>query len=152
MKATVRAVVCLCALLGGCSLGSGVEIDQPDIAIAQLPGTALAMQYRGTVTVPFLVEVTNNADEPIKIESLELWTIGDGPYTLQGPEVKFHTEIDPEETWTVQFSMPAFSEGGSLAPSHPVTIRGSAFFDSPSGRFRKVFTQQVRQPAQEGKE
>lgn len=142
----------LISIIGCAGSRSGEDLTKPEIALAQLPGTSLAMQYRGELSIPFAMEIHNRSDEMIKVESVELWTIGDGPYLLQGSEVRLGVEIGAGAREIVRFLMPAFSQGGGGAPTHPVTIRGSAFFDGPEGRFRTVFTRQVSQPSQTGQE
>ncbi|MBW3670409.1 MAG: hypothetical protein KY432_01915 [Acidobacteria bacterium] len=140
------------SIVGCAGSRAGEDVTKPEITLAQLPGTSLAMQYRGELSIPFAMEIRNRSDDMIKVESVELWTIGDGPYLLQGSEVRLGVEIAAGATAIVRFSMPGFSHGGGGAPTHPVTIRGSAFFDGPEGRFRTVFTRQVRQPSQTGRE
>lgn len=135
----------LLVVFAGCTTAS-VDLVEPEIRLVQLPGTTFTMRYEGRLSISYAVEVENLSSETIQLTSVQLKTVGDAPYELQKTSIPVRKEIRPGDTETVQFTADAYSYGGRFAPDLPVTIRGIARFDTPVGKFRKVFTQVVNQP------
>lgn len=150
MRISVPTAALLVVLLtAGCAGTSAVQRDdvpEPEIQIGQLPGSGFVIQYRGPLSIGYVVQIKNTLSEPIRLRSVRLRTVGATPYRLEGGTIPVRKEIQPGATERVEFSAPAFSYGGRFAPAQPLTIRGVAHFDSPSGQFQTVFTQQVFQP------
>lgn len=121
-----------------------------EVALAQLPGTALVQEYEGPFTIAYALQVRNPLEEEIEVVSVDLEALGASPYRLQSAQIPVSLKVRPGATEVVEFSMPAYSRGGEFSARAPVTIRGVVRFDSPSGKFRKVFTQRVSQPAAQG--
>ncbi|HVT43854.1 MAG TPA: hypothetical protein VMT00_05640 [Thermoanaerobaculia bacterium] len=131
---------------GGSRASQRATLLQPDIQIAQLPGSSFQMQYRGRLSIGYVMEVTNRSSEPIRLVQLQLQTVGGGPYVLQSQPIMINQPVPPDATVAMTFSVWAFSPGGRLASIEPATLRGIAHFDSPEGSFQKIFTQQIVQP------
>lgn len=129
----------------GCA-SSGVDLIQPELEIAQLGGTTFSMRYTGRITIRYALRIENLSGETIDLERVRLRVIGDGPYELQSGAIPVRKSVAPESVEMVEFSMWAYSYGGVMAPNEPVTLRGIAYFNSPEGKFRTVFTQIVVQP------
>lgn len=138
------------ALLGGLLLvgcaSSGVDLVQPELRIAQMGGTTFSMRYAGRLTIRYALQIKNLSGETIELQRVQLRVIGDGPYELQSRAIPARKSIAPESTEVVEFNVSAYSYGGVMAPNEPVTLRGIAYFDSPAGKFRSIFTQIVMQP------
>lgn len=123
---------------------------EPQITLAQLPGTAFVQEYQGPFTIGFAMEVTNPANEEIELKGVELEAMGASPYRLQSSLIPFDETIGPGEREVVEFSMSAYSRGGEFSAKAPVTIRGVVQFKRSAGTFQKVFTQRINQPASMG--
>jgi hypothetical protein len=145
----LRAALLLVVLTAGCagtSQAQREDVPQPEIRIGQLPGSGFVIQYRGPLSIGYVVQITNTLSEPIQLKSVRLRTVGTSPYRLDGNTIPVRKEIQPGATERVEISAPGFSFGGRLAASQPLTIRGVAHFDSPTGQFQTVFTEQIFQP------
>jgi hypothetical protein len=153
MRFRAVAAIGLLVVIAGCAGTRPAERAdgaEPEIRIGQLPGSGFVIQYRGPLSIGYVMEIANPTPETIHLKSVRLRTVGTSPYRLEGGTIPVRKEIAPGGTERVEFSAPAFSYGGQFAPTQSLTIRGVAFFDSPSGQFQTVFTQQVFQPDDTG--
>lgn len=149
MRISAITGILLVTFMGGCAGSRSAQtasLLEPEIAIAQLPGTSFVMEYRGPLSIGYAIEIRNQSSEPIELKSVQLQTLGSSPYRLQRAIVPVKATIPPNGADIVQFSASAYSYGGRFAPTEPVMIRGIAHFDSPQGQFQTVFTQRVLQP------
>ena len=71
---------------------------------------------------------SNPTNETFKLRRLNLQTIGPGAYSLRTGDSPMN-----------------FSAGGFMRASEPVTLRGLAYFDGPSGSFVKMFNEVIPQ-------
>ena len=144
------AVVAACLFALACSSGSNsnVKIIQPEVEFVQIVGPADLGYPVGQIEVQYGLRVANRSSEPITLRSVALQTVGaGGPYTLQRKTYYFDREVAPDQFADVTFWAIAFADGDPNASdaNAPVTIRGIAIFNTPSGAVRKVFQKVVGQ-------
>lgn len=138
-----RFVVLLSVLvLAGCA--TALKIPAPDIQFAQLVGPdELNWPAEGPIEMQFAMKVANRADEAITLRQIQIESTGDGgPYAVQREQYYFNREIAGGATEVIEFWADAYAfsgRGRQLDARAPVTIRGVAFFEAPSGNFRRTF-------------
>ena len=145
MKALAAAVIALTLL--GCT-GNKVKIIPPDLEIVQLSGPGDQNYPAGEIEVQYGVRIANRSSEPIVLKQIQLTGIGQGgPYRLKSETYFFNRSIKPDGFEDVAFWAKAVATGDafSIDAQAPVNVRGIAFFNSPSGSFRKVFTKTFNQ-------
>ena len=136
----------------GCSSASGTglpNMPEPDVLIAQTSAVASAARHEtGATPVQLLVQITNNAAQPITLKRVQAQSIGSGAYTItEGMSATsahpFDLLIPPTATRTVSFWVAAIANDTIIGANGPVTLRMITNFDSPAGKFRKIIVQQV---------
>jgi hypothetical protein len=154
-----RAAVSLTTLLlaaalstTGCQSSSGtglVDMPEPAVLIAQTSKVASAARHEtGASPVQLLVQITNNASRPITLKRVQAQSVGSGAYTItEGmSDISAHpfdVLIPPTATRTVSFWVAATANDTIVGANGPVTLRLTASFDSPAGKFRSITVQQV---------
>ncbi|MBW3670259.1 MAG: hypothetical protein KY432_01155 [Acidobacteria bacterium] len=101
----------------------------------------------GTVDVPFHLKLKNRSVEPVRLEQLNLRSVGQGVYEIEGRSRIFDDTIEPGEETTIKFwSRAIVHSGGST--KRPVTLRlvveyvigedayQDSFVDQINGRFK----------------
>jgi hypothetical protein len=153
-----RAAVSLIPLLAvasflpaGCSSsGTGLaNMPEPDLLIAQASSVAdTARHEMGGLAVQLLVQITNNATQPITLKRVETQSIGLGAYSVSERSAEanshpFDLLIPPSGTRTVSLWMSARANDTVNGLNGPVTLRMIANFDSAAGAFRSIVIRQV---------
>ena len=78
-------------------------------------------------------------------------SIGAGAYTLPNTSRPFSAEVAPNGAKAVDFWTSAIVESDTVYGSNgPVSIRLTAFFDSPKGSFTKTVVEQVHYSPTQG--
>lgn len=134
----IGALVILMTL--GCSSGGHAPPDliPPEFRVREISGQ---FRPRGTETVPITlqVDIFNHSSEDLVLKRLQLQSMGGGAYRF-GPASKiFNQKIPSQSVHTFELPIDASLESITIDPSTPVTIRGTAIFESPFGKFRRVF-------------
>lgn len=129
---------------------TAMKIPAPDIQFAQLVGPdELNWPAEGPIEMQFAMTVVNRADEPITLRQIQLESTGDGgPYALPRDQHVFNRQIAPGQTEVIELWADAYAfrgRGRQLDAHAPVTIRGLAFFEAPSGSFRRTFITNLSQ-------
>ena len=153
-----RVAVSLTTLLliaaAGCKSSSGTglaNIPEPDVVIAQTSSVASAARHvTGGTPVQLLVQITNNATQPITLRRVQAQSVGSGAYTITEnmSDVSAHpfdVLIPPTATRTVSFWVAAIANDTIIGANGPVTLRMITNFDSPAGKFRSIVVQQVHE-------
>lgn len=153
MRIVAAALLSLLVLLPvvGCTSSTASIPDQvpasliePAFKIRQVVGQAFAARHEsGPISVKFELDVLNRSSEPLTLERVQLESVGYGAYTLRRSSVPFEKVIQPRTIETVELWAPAYAESTISGSNGPVTVRAIAYFDSPVGRFQKIFVQQV---------
>ena len=146
MKAIAAAAACVALL--ACASGNNVKIIPPELTFVQLSGPAEQNYPQGNFEVQYGLRIANRSSEPITLRRIQLQPVGaGGPYLLQARAYEFQRKIEPEQFEDVTFWAKAVSTGDAFAndANAPVNVRATAYFDSPSGAFRRVFTAMLDQ-------
>ena len=139
----------LLASCGSSKSGSGLKIADPGIGIEQVVGPADLGYPYGPIEIKYNLAVQNNAGVPITLKRVDLRSdpgaSGSGAYTLRRDFYNFHQEIPPNSVGVVTFWVKAYAFGRNARDMEPVTVRGTAYFDTPNGPTQKVFIRELSQ-------
>ena len=128
---------------------SNPKIPDPGIGIEQVVGPADLGYPYGPIEVKYNVAVQNNAAVPITLTRIDLRSdagaSGSGSYTLRRDFYNFHQEIPPNSIGVVTFWAKAYAFGRNMRDTEPVTVRGVAYFSTPTGPTQKVFIRELSQ-------
>lgn len=113
--------------------------------MVQFGDYSFALQYSGPTSITFQVSITNKSSEMITIRQLQLASVGTGAYVLRRDPHFLNKDIPPGETLVATINVPAFAQGGNTGSREPVTVRGTAYFDSEYGLFQRVFLSNFQQ-------
>ena len=141
------AVAIACCVFLACASG-GAKIPPPQIELVQLSGPAQQNYAQGEFEVQYGVRIANRAPEPITLRHIQIASIGlGGPYRLRSATYYFQRTIQPEKYEDVTFWAKAIATGDAMSDDAmaPITVRATAFFEAPSGGFRRVFTKVLTQ-------
>lgn len=150
MRRTALAALSVFAL--ACSSSGGapsapeakeLQLDEPQITFVQLVGPADQQYPRGDIEVKFGIRVQNTSADAITLRRVELQSFGSGgPYRIVRNDYFFNEQIEPSQAGEVTFWAKAQAAGDPYAidARAPVSVRGSAYFDSEAGAFRTVFS------------
>ena len=123
------------------------KIPEPGIGIDQTVGPAQLGYPYGPIEVKYDLGIQNNASETITLIRIDLQTMNSqgGAYSLRRNFYNFKQAIPPNSIGVVSFWAKAFSWGRGLRENEPVSVRGVAYFESPSGTFQKLFIRELSQ-------
>jgi hypothetical protein len=132
----------------GCSSSSGTglaDIPEPDVLIAQTSNVASAARHEtGNTPIQLMVQITNNAKQPITLRRVQAQSVGQGAYTVTDTSSHpFNVLIPPTATRTVSFWIAAYANDTIIGANGPVTLRVMTNFESSAGQFRSIVVQQV---------
>ena len=144
---SVLLVLSACASMQSDS-GKGaaqVDVPKPDLQIQQLSSVpAAARNISGGLPIQYALAVLNHASGPITLKQVSVVSMGYGAYDVPSTTRPFHSIIQPDQTSIVDFWVPANIGTTSLVGANgPVTLRVTAYFDSPDGQFQHMVVQQV---------
>jgi len=130
-------------LVCGCASSSNRQqsalANSVDVEIGQLD-TMNNMDYiAGPVNIQYQFGITNHTGVPITLRRLQLRTVSPGAYSLRTPTSTITANVPPGQTKVVNLSAWGRSSGNELHAQEPVSLQGTAYFDSPHGSFVKVF-------------
>ena len=146
MKQHLLLVTVCCVFLACAS--SDAKIAPPEIDFVQLSGPADQNYTPGNIEVQYGIRIANRAAVPITLRNIQIRSVGaGGPYELRPATYYFERVVQPEKYEDVTFWAKAVASGdpNDIDATAPITIRATAIFDSPSGRFRQVFTKMLEQ-------
>lgn len=124
------------------------KLLQPDVDLVQLVGPADLGYPPGSFDVQYGVRVQNPSSEPITLRRIAVETVGGGgPYALRRDTYYFKEVVAGQNKKDLNFWAHAFALGnaGSADAQAFVTIRAIAYFDTPTGMFRKVVMKNFNQ-------
>ena len=143
------AVVAAVLLAAACaSSGPQANITAPDFDIEQTFGPGDVGYPDGPLDVRYQIHIVNNAAVPITLKRVNLHTVNPpgGAYTLTAPLVHpFNVEIPAKGEKTVDLWAHAQSYGVSMRDREPVTLKGTAYFETPQGIYNQVLNQEIQQ-------
>ena len=137
---------------GSSKLNSGPKIPEPGIGIEQVVGPADLGYPYGPIEIKYNFAVQNNAQVPITLTRVDIRSdvgaAGSGAYQLRRDFYNFHQEIPPNSVGVVTFWAKAYAFGRNNRDTEPVTVRGVASFNTPTGPTQKVFIRELSQFAE----
>jgi hypothetical protein len=149
MKRLPVLIVLLAPLFAACATSKHpkISIPEPGLGLEQVVGPAELGYPYGPIEVKYNFAVQNNAAEPITLIRLDIQSLnpGGGAYTLRRDFHNFHQTIPPNSIGVFPFWVRAMSWGRTLRENEPVTVRGIAYFEAPSGVFQKIFIRDLSQ-------
>jgi hypothetical protein len=128
---------------------STVQLLAPELSIEQIGRTTYSGRDArqrpnvGAAPVNLRVLIQNRSAEPITLTRLQLESVTQGAYTVNESNNPFNVAIAPEQIGEVAFWVPTVVEDTIAGAQGPVTLRVVAYFDSPTGQFRKIFIRTV---------
>jgi hypothetical protein len=146
----IPSLVAALALLAlSCASAGKMPADllPPEIEMVQFGDYSFSLQYTGPTSITFRVAITNRSSETITIRQLKLASVGTGAYVLRRDPHFLNKDILPGETLVTTINVPAYAQGGMTGSREPVTVRGTAYFDSDHGGFQRVFLSNFQQGA-----
>ena len=140
-----RAVSALAVgfLLAACASSSQSGGPNVTVQLAQVNAVSNVFYFRGPINLQYQVAITNPTSQPLTLTRLDLQTIGPGAYSLRANGTPMNLKVAPNATSTYTISVWGFSQGGYLASTTPVTIRGTAYFQGASGSFVRLFNENI---------
>ena len=143
------AALPLAVLVAACASGPMAKTATvtPEVDIAQLRNGTELFRVRGPVPLDFALHVKNPLSVPVTLKRVELRSTGPGGYRLNAEALALNRTIPAGGEETFQLSTWGRARGGTFSRLEPVTLVGTAFFDTPEGRVVKIFTEYVPQPA-----
>jgi hypothetical protein len=126
------------------------NIPEPDFEIRQMVGPAELNYPEGNFEVKYRLDIGNRADVSIKLTRIEIVTVfgQGGAYALDSARrvYTFNKTIDPHQVGLIEFWAKAIGYGaGGRRQNEPVTVRGTLYYETPSGYIRQVFVKQIGQ-------
>lgn len=138
------------ALLSACTssapdvpTAADLKLLEPEIRFVQLVGPADLQYPAGDIEVKYGLRIVNKSAEAFTLRRVRVEPVNlGGPYAVRRHSYFFDTAVPAEKTTDVTFWAKAVAEGDPYAMDAraPVAVRGVAFFDSPAGPFRIVFS------------
>lgn len=120
--------------------------EAPEVVLGQQFTGAETLFLRGPVPLTFSLTIRNPLDVPVTLRRVELRTQGQGGYTLRAEAPHLDKTIPAGGEETIQLHTWGRSSGGIVSRSSPVSLLGTAVFDSPRGDLARVFTAYLPQP------
>ena len=133
-------MVAACLMVLACS-SARPENTLVDVQLAELSGAEEQNWPFGTFDVQYGVRVTNRSQEPVTLHQVALEPASPGgPYILRRDRYTLNRTVAPGAPEEVTFWARARATGGrdSVEAHAPVSVRTIAFFEAPSGAFRKI--------------
>lgn len=98
--------------------------------------------FGGSVDVPFHLKLKNRSQEPVRLQKLNLRSVGKGVYEIEGRSRVFDETIEPGEETTLKFwSRAIVHSGGST--KRPVTLRLVVEYVTGENAYQDTFVDQI---------
>jgi hypothetical protein len=137
---SVLAVVFLAACASSQQSANAPPVE---VHLAQVATPSDVFYFGGPINIQYQLSINNPTNQPLTLKRLDLQTVGPGAYSLRTSATPMNLKVPPNATTTYTISVWGNARGGYLAASEPVTIHGTAYFDSPSGGFVRIFSENI---------
>lgn len=117
------------------------------MSIEQLHGPAQENYPEGNIEIEYEIGIGNRSDIPMTLKRIAIRSVNPagGAYSLVPRSYYFNKTIPPHGEDTVQFWAKGYFFGRGPRETEPVTVQGTAYFDTPSGYYDKVFVADITQ-------
>jgi hypothetical protein len=141
----MRHAALILLLFAGCASSAQNDANTPNITfhLEQYESATNAYTFNGALNLAFALSVTNTTNQLVKINRLEIRTIGSGAFTIRPTSIPINMDLGPGEAKTMPISAWGYALGGHMASTEPVTIRGTAYLTGPSGAFLRLFSEYI---------
>jgi hypothetical protein len=112
-----------------------IRVRQPAGQVEPRPGVETDINLQ--------VDVFNTSSRVITLKRIQLATLATEHLQFRPARRSLDLVIPPNEFRTAELWVIATLVDSRRSPGGGVTVRGTAIFESPSGDFRKVFTERV---------
>lgn len=140
---TLLSIIAFTACAGNPARG-----PQPELMFVQISGPLEQNYPAGDIEVQYGMRIENRGQGGITLRRIEVESVGSGgAYRLLRESYYFNTTVPSQTAGEVTFWAKAIALGDSMSDDAraPITVRGTAFFESPDGSFRKVFVKMLPQ-------
>jgi hypothetical protein len=125
------------------SSDTGSSSGRAGIQIVQTSGVpTVARNVSGPLQVAYAIRVSNLGGEAITLKRVALQSQSEGAYHINH-SLPFDVTIPAGAAEDVQFQGPAETGRSLVGANGPVTLRVTAEFESPTGKFREIATRVV---------
>ena len=132
-----------CASSSGDDPGDGSASGRAGLQIVQTSGVpTVARHVSGPLQVQYVVRLTNLTGEAITLKRVNVQSQSQGAYHINH-SLPFEVTIPAGSAADVDFQGPARTGESLVGANGPVTLRVTAEFDSPTGKFREIATRVV---------
>jgi hypothetical protein len=135
-------------LAAGCASSNSAQNDlanKVQVELGQVSNLSNMYYFAGPVSIQYQLGIKNDTGVAITLRRLQLRTISPGAYALRTPTSTITANVQPGQSTVVNLSAWGRTSGNELSAQEPVSIQGTAYFDSPQGSFVKVFTTLIPQ-------
>lgn len=144
MKSLIALAACLTFIACGSSSPGTSAAGQivPEVELIQLVGPEELNWEAGEIEMKYALRVNNPSAEAITLRQIRLQTVGtEGPYMIPQSSYSFREVVAPGSSRDIAFFAKARSEGNRfrIDAQSPVSVRTVAYFEAPSGNFRRSF-------------
>lgn len=129
------------------STGSKAKLEDPVLNIEQLHGPAQENYPQGPIEVQYELQIGNKSDVPMTLKRVQIRTVNPagGAYSLTNRAYYFNSTVPPHSDGSVTFWAKGYFFGRGSRESEPVTVQGTANFETPRGYYDKVFVADISQ-------
>lgn len=137
------------AVIAGCASSKTpqAKFPEPSVGLEQVVGPAELNYPYGPIQVKYNLGVQNNASFPITVLRIDVQSLNPpgGAYQLRHDFYYFKETIPANSSKVIPFWANAYAWGRTMRDTEPVTFRGIVFFDTPSGKYQKIFMAELNQ-------
>jgi hypothetical protein len=147
MKQIAVLALFLAAACSSFSDGAHAKLIEPNIEVRQLVGPAQLAYPEGPIEVQYQFIVQNNSSEPLTLRRVKLSTSNPmgGAYSIRPRDYSMNQTIAPNTVGTINVWVRAYGWGRGMREAEPVTLKGTAYFDTPVGYLTKFFIKEIGQ-------
>ena len=131
------APVVLLLALAACATSGAPEVT---VGLEQLTSFS-DLRFAGPINVEYRVTATNPTDAPVTLTRIDIKTVGPGAYVLRTPTQPVNLTVPAKSSASVTITARGSAAGGNANSAEPVTVRATAYFDTPAGPLTRVVNQ-----------
>jgi hypothetical protein len=144
MASRVGLALLLLLASASCSSSSIPRLIEPEFRVRQVVGQIAPSRRLSSATeINLMIDIANRSEETITLKRVSLQSMGSGGFRIEPASRTYDVRIEPRQVQTVDIWVFAQSESTSIDPNAPVSVRGTAIFNTPAGNFRSVFIEPI---------
>lgn len=128
---------------GSSNLSSSNSGPNVTVHLEQVAGPPDVFYFSGPINIQYQLTINNPTNQELTLSRLDLQTLGPGAYSLRTEATPMKLKVAPNASSSYLISVWGRARGGYLASGEPVTLRGTAYFQGPSGGFVRIFTENI---------